>query len=354
LEFARLVEARNGLEALYQWIFDRGLLGLHENSDMGGPGELLDDVLTHARRARNLLALYEAALSRDMEMLRQVFDPETGAWSAGPGLIPFLSDELRIAEPDQAPSGEDEQQKAWEHRERMRTLTGMSDVHYIKYDVSLDDVKDVGALSQVAMRIVIVWVQDALASLVRPSFASLVSSAEGTLRQWWEPEQLTRSWVPTNLLGAMYLQFYWLMTSAGDLSRCKYCGRIISHASSIASSGQTRKPRNDKVFCGSQCRYNYHYHNRMKPAHEGNKQQQQRPSEGLEPVPKPLCGERAPKQHAAASPQQETTVSCRSPQLRGWLRQVLKRTLISRLDYAGQPSVRSAANIQPKIEWNVS
>ena len=42
-------------------------------------------------------------------------------------------------------------------------------------------------------------------------------------------DQLTRSWGSRNLLGAMSLQFYWLMTSASELSRCKYCGRVISY-----------------------------------------------------------------------------------------------------------------------------
>jgi len=277
LEFARLVEARNGPEAVRLWIRRRGLLGLHENRDGGGPRELLNDIWTHACRARNLLAMYEAVLSHDMEKLRQVFDSETGSWSAGPGLIPYLSDELRIVDPELAPTDEDEQQRVWKHREQMRTLTGMSDVHYLKHDVNLDDVRDVDALGQVALRIVIVLVQEALASLVRPSFATLAPSTGETPGRWWEPELLTRSWVPVNLLGAMYLQFYWLMTSAGDLSRCKYCGQIISYASSIASGGQTRKPRNDKTFCNSRCRHNYHYQNRVKPARQGDNQSSEHP-----------------------------------------------------------------------------
>lgn len=81
-----------------------------------------------------------------------------------------------------------------------------------------------------------------------------------------------------NLLGAVYLQFYWVMTSTGDLPRCKYCGQIISHAPSIADSGETgRKPREDKELCDKRCRYNYHYHNRTKPAREGNSKNSERP-----------------------------------------------------------------------------
>lgn len=150
----------------------------------------------------------------------------------------------------------------------MRTMTDMNDIHYIKFDVSLDDVESVDYLAEVAIRIVVALVQDTLGSLVRPSFGTLAPHTPGTSRSWWEPELLTRSWVPVNLLGAMYLQFYWMMTSFGDLSRCKSCGQIISHAPSTAGSGQTRKPRSDKEFCNSRCRQNYHYQNRIKPAQQ--------------------------------------------------------------------------------------
>ena len=278
LEFARLVEDRNAPAAMQEWINRRGLLGLHQNSDSGGSGELLDDIWTHACRARNLLAMYEAALSGDMEKLRQVFDPETGSWPAGPGLMPVLSEEIRVVERGQAPTQGDDQQGRWKHRERMRTISDTSDVHYVKFDLSLDDFAgDVDALAEVAMRIVIERVQDALPSLVRPSFGIVASPTERMPRRWWEPELLTRSWVPVNLLGAMYLQFYWVMTSSGDLSRCKHCDQIISRAPSVTGDGKTRKPRNDKEFCNDRCRYNYHYHNRIKPAREGKSQSRKRP-----------------------------------------------------------------------------
>ena len=277
LEFARLVEAKKGPEVLYEWTYRRGLLGLHENSDKGGPGELVYESWVHACRARNLLAMYEAALSRDMEKLRQVFDPKTGSWSAGPGLIPFLSHELKIEGSEQAFTAGNEQQGPWEHREQMRLMTDMSDVHFIKLDVSLDEVQSVDYLAEAAIRIVIALVQDTLGSLVRPSFGTLAPHTLDTSRSWWEPDLLTRSWVPVNLLGAMYLQFYWMMTSSGDLARCKYCGQIISRAPSTVGSSQTRKPRNDKEFCGNGCRQNYHYHNRIKPARQGTNKGSGRP-----------------------------------------------------------------------------
>ena len=81
-------------------------------------------------------------------------------------------------------------------------------------------------------------------------------------------DSLNASWGVRNLLGAMYLQFFWLVTSAGELSRCKYCGRIISYAPPVpvGEDRKARKPRKDKEFCDSRCRQSYHYHNRVKPS----------------------------------------------------------------------------------------
>ena len=100
-------------------------------------------------------------------------------------------------------------------------------------------------------------------------FAYPAISPTGSLHQ--QPlltvDRLNASWGARNLLGAMYLQFFWLVTSAGELSRCKYCGRIISYAPPIPAGEdrKARKPRKDKEFCDSRCRQNYHYHNRIKP-----------------------------------------------------------------------------------------
>jgi hypothetical protein len=38
------------------------------------------------------------------------------------------------------------------------------------------------------------------------------------------------SWEFDNLLGAAYLQMWWLMTSGEDVTRCEYCRRIMSLA----------------------------------------------------------------------------------------------------------------------------
>lgn len=62
-------------------------------------------------------------------------------------------------------------------------------------------------------------------------------------------------WNFDNLLGAAYLQMYWLMTSAGGLARCQQCGRIISLARPYPKG---RKRRQDKRFCNDACRQAHH------------------------------------------------------------------------------------------------
>ncbi len=80
----------------------------------------------------------------------------------------------------------------------------------------------------------------------------------------------TAGWGVRNLLGVIYLQVYWLVTSAGELSRCKYCERIISYAPPlpVEKGRKARKPRSDREFCDKRCRQNYHYQHRVKPARQ--------------------------------------------------------------------------------------
>jgi hypothetical protein len=59
-------------------------------------------------------------------------------------------------------------------------------------------------------------------------------------------------WTFDNLLGAMYLQMYWLMTSSDSIARCEHCGRIIS------PGRKGRKRRSDKRFCNDACRQAQH------------------------------------------------------------------------------------------------
>ncbi len=63
------------------------------------------------------------------------------------------------------------------------------------------------------------------------------------------------AWDFDSLMGAMHLQMWWLMASAGDITRCEFCGRIVSLA---RSRPEGRKHRRDKRFCNDACRQAHH------------------------------------------------------------------------------------------------
>ena len=70
-----------------------------------------------------------------------------------------------------------------------------------------------------------------------------------------------RGWKCCNLLGAAYLQAFWLITSGDDLSRCEYCRRIMS-ISQVHPNG--RKRRTDKKFRNAACRQAYYRNKQQK------------------------------------------------------------------------------------------
>jgi hypothetical protein len=238
LDFARIAERKNPANALSQWIAQYGLLGFADSSpqwfpeaspevtvpprrydDSGGPGETLEAVWDEVYTTNSILALYEAVLNREPVKLESLLFP--------PG-----------EEPE------------WLERRRRYVNELMEKTGSDWIDVLVDQ-----ALGQVWEYIM------ALAVFAYPAI-----SPTGSLHQ--QPlltvDRLNASWGVRNLLGAMYLQFFWLVTSAGELARCKYCGRIISYAPPMPES-EKRKPRKDKEFCDSRCRQNYHYHHRLKP-----------------------------------------------------------------------------------------
>jgi hypothetical protein len=62
-------------------------------------------------------------------------------------------------------------------------------------------------------------------------------------------------WTFDNLLGAMYLQMYWLMTSSASTARCEHCSQIISLG---RPHPEGRKHRSDRRFCDDACRQAHH------------------------------------------------------------------------------------------------
>ena len=70
-----------------------------------------------------------------------------------------------------------------------------------------------------------------------------------------KPSDVRVLWYFDDLLGAMYLQMYWLLASGGNLVRCEYCKRMVSLA---RPHPQGRKRRRDKRFCDDACRQAHH------------------------------------------------------------------------------------------------
>lgn len=67
--------------------------------------------------------------------------------------------------------------------------------------------------------------------------------------------QLKVAWGFRDLLSAMYLQVYWILTSEGELARCEHCGRVMSLSRPHPNAA---KRRNDRRFCDDACRQAAH------------------------------------------------------------------------------------------------
>lgn len=92
------------------------------------------------------------------------------------------------------------------------------------------------------------------------------------------PSRLSSGYGFHNLLGAMYLQMYWLL-AAGEkhVTRCNYCGKLVRLTARTPTSegqGKGRKPRQDKRYCNDACRQRHHYMTKTKPKRERERSQQ--------------------------------------------------------------------------------
>lgn len=275
LEFARIPEQKGHVyEALDNWLSNYGLLGLSRQDpqtslhwvpepklvpcsdwvpeltipplrydDAGGSGDTFHAYMFEASKANKLLTLYEALLNRDTEGLEQCFalhegcTPETLREVWGKSAEEAREENLRRKDSEVVV------QEILDDMLVYRTLPDRWETYLV--NKALFDIWEM--------------VGSTLSIFAYPSITAMDSSGPLT------PHKLTSTMRARNLLGAIYLQFYWLVTSVDKLTRCKHCGRIISYAQPVAGSGK-RKPRKDKQFCDSRCRQNYHYQNRTKPA----------------------------------------------------------------------------------------
>ena len=91
------------------------------------------------------------------------------------------------------------------------------------------------------------------------------------------PSTLTSGYGFHTLLGALYLQMYWLV-AAGEkhVTRCGFCGKLIrltADEPETEGGARSRKPRQDKRFCDRNCRQRNHYQTKTKPRRERERSQ---------------------------------------------------------------------------------
>jgi hypothetical protein len=251
LEFARLGDEPLTEKRLYRWLEDYGLLGIHHDDGRpyfpvyypepatpplmydteGGPEETLEYFALSAKEASDVLSLYEASLNRDEKKLGQLL----GGQDVVGRIVKFQMDQM-----------------LGNSQERGEILDLV--------DVLVDH-----ALMRVWHRI-----QLNLSNFAYPAINHELPNAvsEPGLHKGgrtFTPQRLGAAWGFRNLLGAMWLQFYWLMTSRADIKRCKYCNRIIPLAPPIPQNGEkARKRRSDAKYCDKSCQQNYDYHVRKK------------------------------------------------------------------------------------------
>jgi hypothetical protein len=251
LEFAQLGAESLNKERLDRWLKEYGLLGINYDDGRpyipayypepatpplmydteGGPEETLEYFALSAQEATDVLSLYEAALNKDEEQLTALL--------GGPDVVGSIA---------KAYVG----QILGNPQERGRILPFV--------DLLVDH-----ALMRVWHRL-----QHNLSNFAYPAINHELPQTVAVpgLHKGETPFALHRlgaAWGFRNLLGAMWLQFYWLITSRADLKRCKHCGRIIPLAPPVPQDGRkVRKPRNDKDYCNKQCQQNYDYHKRRK------------------------------------------------------------------------------------------
>ncbi len=84
------------------------------------------------------------------------------------------------------------------------------------------------------------------------------------------PSRVKWGWNFDNLLGAMYLQMYWLLEAGeNNVTHCKNCGATIKLTASKPTStdpSKTRKVRSDRQFCDNKgrCQQSYNYRTKGK------------------------------------------------------------------------------------------
>ena len=173
-------------------------------------------------RAAGLLALYEGVLNRDSQSVQRALLKE----------FPYMGIWWSIYDEPPAPPADH----------------GLMDLEFLASQIAeyVEELYD-GDYLGYTLKTVADEVERMVGTLCRP----VLVVEEGS----HDPSEVTAQWRFKSLLGAMYLQMYWLMAAGSELTRCENCGRLISLA---RPSPESRKRRRDKRFCDDACRQAHH------------------------------------------------------------------------------------------------
>ena len=234
LRFARLYDRGDSIEPIVDWVHRYGVLGHGPGAHRSTTPQSVEGFKRAVREAAGILAMYEAVLNSDSERAKFLVLEE----------FPILGRFFRLCNtlPEvSTPTG----------REIMVAfLSEKIEEHfggdYLGYAL---------------------WVvTDEVDEMVRHHcYPTLTFDIVGGHH---DPSKVKAGWGYNSLLAAMYLQMYWLVGAGGDVTRCRYCGRIVSLA---RPRPDARKVRQDKSFCDDACRQRYHYHNKVKPRRQGKR-----------------------------------------------------------------------------------
>ncbi len=201
LKFTRLHGAADPEAAALDWSRKYGVVGDHM-ADLIRPDRMsLSCFQEELKRAWVVLKMYEAALNRDKEGVKRLLDVH-----------------------------EEQVLERWPS--------------YLEDGPTRED-----ALLELALFGSVFMVEQTVQEICRP--ALIVTDSHDKA----DPATVQSTWDFHNLLGAMYLQMYWLITSGGDITRCEYCGGVISLT---RPRPEGRKTRRDKKFCDDACRQAHH------------------------------------------------------------------------------------------------
>ncbi len=228
LRFARLYDKGDSIEAIVDWVHRYGVLGDNPDAINWTAAQSVRSFRQESGKAAGILALYEAVLNGDGDRAKSVVLED----------YPFVGGARQM------------------HMQLGRLCRECVNREIM---VVVEEVYDGDFLSYAWTTVV----EDVNAVVRRRCRPFLVFDAEVP-----DPTKVRDRWTFIGLLGGMYLQMYWLIAAGGNVTRCDYCGRIIS----LARPGPgARKPPQHKRFCDKACRQSYHYHNKVKPKRQGGR-----------------------------------------------------------------------------------